>query len=111
MQSIRSTFSGVEFTNKAAGFEGPTQLRGEAQRRQWQSINKTWWEATPMRYDWREALTAPVGTKACFEEIDSQFLARKTFSKSAPASEHTLNPSLLTANHLPESTLPRQRQL
>ena len=28
-----------------------------------------------MRYDWREALTAPVGTKAYFEEIDSRFFA------------------------------------
>ena len=28
-----------------------------------------------MRYDWREALHAPVGTKAYFEEIDFRFLA------------------------------------
>jgi ubiquinone/menaquinone biosynthesis C-methylase UbiE len=28
-----------------------------------------------MRYDWREALAAPVGAKAYFEEIDSRFLA------------------------------------
>jgi ubiquinone/menaquinone biosynthesis C-methylase UbiE len=28
-----------------------------------------------MRYDWREALTAPVGTKAYFEELDSRFLS------------------------------------
>jgi hypothetical protein len=33
-----------------------------------------WWEITPMRYDWREPLVAPVGTKAYFEEIDSRFL-------------------------------------
>ena len=28
-----------------------------------------------MRYDWRELLTAPVGTKAHFKELDSRFLA------------------------------------
>jgi len=76
MQSTTNNFSGTEFTNKAAGFQRPTQLPcDEAQRREWQSINKMWWEATPMRYDWREALDAPVGTKAYFEEVDSRFLA------------------------------------
>ena len=75
MQSTPKNFSGAEFTNKATEFLGPTQLpRDEAQRRTWQSINKMWWETTPMRYDWRESLAAPVGTKAYFEEIDSRFL-------------------------------------
>jgi ubiquinone/menaquinone biosynthesis C-methylase UbiE len=68
--------SGTEFHNKAVGFQGPTQLPcDEAQRRTWQSSNRAWWESTPMRYDWREPLTVPVGTKAYFEEIDSRFLA------------------------------------
>jgi ubiquinone/menaquinone biosynthesis C-methylase UbiE len=75
-QSTTNNFSDSEFTNKAGGFRGPTQLPcDEAQRCKWQSINKTWWEATPMRYDWREALSAPVGTKAYFEEVDARFLA------------------------------------
>ncbi|MBV8525858.1 MAG: class I SAM-dependent methyltransferase [Acetobacteraceae bacterium] len=69
-------FSGTEFRNKAAGFQGPTQLPyDEAQRSNWQSANRVWWESTPMRYAWREPLTAPVGTKAYFEELDSRFLA------------------------------------
>jgi ubiquinone/menaquinone biosynthesis C-methylase UbiE len=74
-QPTAKNFSGVEFNNKAVGFRGPTQLPcDEAQRRNWQSTNRRWWEATPMRYDWREPLTAPAGTKAYFEEVDSRFL-------------------------------------
>jgi len=76
IQPIAKNFSGTEFKNKAAGFQGPTQLPcDEAQRRKWQSVNRAWWESTPMRYDWREPLTAPVATKAFFEELDSRFLA------------------------------------
>jgi SAM-dependent methyltransferase len=75
IQPTEKNFSGTEFNNKAAEFRGPTQLpRDEAQRRKWQSLNRVWWESTPMRYDWREPLTAPVGTKAYFEELDSRFL-------------------------------------
>ena len=69
-------FSGTEFGNKAAGFDAPTQLpQDEAQRRQWQSANKEWWEATPMRYDWRDEITAPPGTEVYFKEIDRRFLS------------------------------------
>jgi ubiquinone/menaquinone biosynthesis C-methylase UbiE len=69
-------FSGTEFANKAVGFDEPTQLpRDDAQRRQWQSANKTWWESTPMRYDWRDEITASPGTEAYFIEIDRRFLS------------------------------------
>jgi ubiquinone/menaquinone biosynthesis C-methylase UbiE len=75
-QSNMQKFRGAEFKNKVTGFRTPTQLpRDEAQRGNWQSMNRAWWESTPMRYDWREALHAPVGTKAYFEEIDCRFLA------------------------------------
>jgi ubiquinone/menaquinone biosynthesis C-methylase UbiE len=73
-------FSGTEFGNKAVGFDKPTQLpRDDAQRRQWQSANKNWWESTPMRYDWRDEITAAPGTETYFAEIDRRFLcsARK----------------------------------
>jgi ubiquinone/menaquinone biosynthesis C-methylase UbiE len=74
-QPTTTSFSGSEFHAKAAGFHGPTQLpNNEAQRHEWQSSNRAWWESTPMRYDWREPLTAPVGTKAYFEEIDFRLL-------------------------------------
>jgi ubiquinone/menaquinone biosynthesis C-methylase UbiE len=73
-------FSGVEFGNKAVGFDRPTQLpRDDAQRQQWQSANKIWWESTPMRYDWRDEIVAPPNSKDYFAEIDRRFLwsARK----------------------------------
>jgi SAM-dependent methyltransferase len=66
--------------NKAAGFAGPTQLpRDEEEHRRWQAANKAWWEAAPMRYDWREELIETPGTAGYFEEIDRRFLesARK----------------------------------
>lgn len=69
-------FSGSGFGNKADGFDGPTQLpRDDAQRGQWQSANRAWWESTPMRYDWRDQINAPIGTEAYFAEIDRRFLA------------------------------------
>ena len=45
------------FETKAAGFERPIQLpRDEEERRRWQMANRAWWEAAPMRYDWRAEL-------------------------------------------------------
>jgi ubiquinone/menaquinone biosynthesis C-methylase UbiE len=68
--------SETEFGNKAVGFDAPTQLpRDEAQRGRWQSANRTWWESTPMRYDWRDEIVAPLGSEAYFIEIDRRFLA------------------------------------
>jgi SAM-dependent methyltransferase len=69
-------FSGTEFGNKAVGFDNPTQSpRDDAERGQWQSANRTWWESTPMRYDWRDEIVAPLGSEAYFIEIDRRFLA------------------------------------
>src|SRR5262249_48509972 len=71
-----NNFSGTEFANKAIGFDAPTQLpRDEEQHGQWQSANKAWWESTPMRYDWREAISAQPGSEAYFNEIDRRFLS------------------------------------
>ena len=73
---IMKNFSGTGFGNKAVGFNSPTQLpRDDAQRRQWQSANRIWWEATPMRYDWRDAIVTPPGSEAYFIEIARRFLA------------------------------------
>ena len=67
--------SGTEFGNKATGFDEPTQLpHDDAQRSQWQSANRTWWESTPMRYDWREGLTEIPGSEEYFNEVDRRFL-------------------------------------
>jgi ubiquinone/menaquinone biosynthesis C-methylase UbiE len=73
---VSANFQKGEFGNKAAGFYSPTQLPGdEAERRRWQDNNKAWWEATPMRYDWREHIDESPSTKAYFEEIDRRFLS------------------------------------
>jgi ubiquinone/menaquinone biosynthesis C-methylase UbiE len=70
-----NNFTGTDFDNKAIGFHRPTQLpRDDAQRSQWQSANRTWWESTPMRYDWREDISEIPGSKSYFVEIDRRFL-------------------------------------
>ena len=66
---------GTEF-DKAVGFDEPTRLpRDEAQRRDWQAANRQWWEARPMRYDWREDIAAAPGTPEYFREVDRRFLS------------------------------------
>lgn len=73
---MSGTVSDGKFKHKAAGFQAPTQLPAdEEQRRQWQLANKSWWELTPMRYDWREGLTSITGTKEFFAEIDERFFS------------------------------------
>jgi len=73
---MEKNFSGSAFGNKVEGFDEPTQLpRDEAQRREWQSANKAWWESTPMRYDWREQIGATPGTEEYFREIDARFFS------------------------------------
>lgn len=84
-------FFDCRFGNKASGFDSPTQLpRGEEQRQQWHSANKTWWESSPMRYDWRNELPAAPGSKEYFGEIDRRFFRpqrnscrRKAFRSTA----------------------------
>lgn len=62
------------FETKAAGFEQPIQLpRDEEERRRWQTANRAWWEAAPMRYDWRAGLNESAGSEAYFKEIDRRF--------------------------------------
>jgi len=72
------------FKTKAVGFDQPTQLpRDAAEHERWQSANRAWWEAAPMRYDWRVELDEGVGTKAYFLEIDRRFLeSAKGYSSS-----------------------------
>jgi ubiquinone/menaquinone biosynthesis C-methylase UbiE len=69
-------FTGRTFANKAAGFDNPIQLpTTNVERAQWQLANKVWWEATPMRYDWRNSVPFEPGTREYYEEIDRRFLA------------------------------------
>jgi SAM-dependent methyltransferase len=75
MATLALNFTGIEFANKAEGFNRPTQLPSdEAERRRWQAANAAWWRSTPMRYDWREKVPFAPGTKEYFEEIDRRFL-------------------------------------
>ena len=68
-------FSGHAFVNKAPGFESPTMLpKDDVERVAWQKSNKAWWETTPMRYDWREAVALEPYSRPYFEEIDRRFL-------------------------------------
>lgn len=69
-------FTGTEFGNKVGTFTKPTQLpKDETQQAQWQASNKGWWEATPMRYDWREKIDAEPGTEAYYREVDARFFS------------------------------------
>ena len=85
MTYLLPSSSGLSFGNKAPGFDRPAQLpRDEAERRRWQAANKAWWEAAPMRYDWREQLAQNPGSEAYFKEIDRRFFAALVPAQAAP---------------------------
>jgi SAM-dependent methyltransferase len=66
----------MNFNYDTAGCDHPTRLPGDdAERDRWQALNRAWWEAAPMRYDWREELAAAPGSPAYFSEIDRRFLS------------------------------------
>jgi ubiquinone/menaquinone biosynthesis C-methylase UbiE len=69
-------FDGQRFGGKAEGFESPTQLpRDERQSWDWQETNRSWWERSPMRYDWQEGIEESPGEARYFDEIDRRFFA------------------------------------
>ena len=71
---MNDNFDSSSFRNKAAGFEDPVQLPNSGDiARKWQDANKSWWEKTPMRYDWRESIASQMGTIAYYEEVDRRF--------------------------------------
>lgn len=55
------------------GYSSPTELPTEERRADWQQRNRAWWDAHPMRYDWREALGLPEFSLAFYREIDRRF--------------------------------------
>lgn len=72
---MADNFDDSAFRNKAAGFDAPAQNpANEDAARQWQAANKSWWEKTPMRYDWRESIGSPAGTREYYAEIDRRFV-------------------------------------
>lgn len=75
MRKPSSNFTGKAFVNKVADFTSPTMLPlTNEQRTNWQQANKAWWEATPMRYDWRDPLPFDEYTQEYYNEIDKRFL-------------------------------------
>jgi hypothetical protein len=62
------------------GFHGPTATppRPDDQR-EWQRRNRSWWEAHPMRYDWRQPVAAPEFSREFFQEIDRRHFADAAF--------------------------------
>jgi len=76
---------------KAAGFESPTAVpSSQLQHDQWQNANRTWWEAHPMRYDWRQPLSGAPGGLAWFQEIDRRLFEATMLPPGAHPFEHLL---------------------
>ena len=76
MSENNTNFTGRAFANKAEGFETPTMLpRDDGERAAWQKANRDWWEATPMRYDWRESVEVEPNSREFYMEIDRRFLS------------------------------------
>lgn len=75
-EESQPNFTGQNFSNKVDGFQRPTQLpSNETERSSWQNANKSWWEASPMRYDWRESIPFEAGTREYYEEVDRRFFS------------------------------------
>jgi SAM-dependent methyltransferase len=55
------------------GFTSPTGLPPEDHRSEWQRRNRSWWEANPMRYDWKEELGLEEYSAEFYKEIDRRF--------------------------------------
>ncbi len=59
---------------KVQGLKSPVQLpESESIAKEWQALNRAWWEEAPMRYDWNKTIGAQFGTRDYFEEIDRRF--------------------------------------
>ena len=60
--------------NTPQGFDSPgalphDQLEAEA----WQESNQTFWENSPMRYDWKKTVGAAEFSREFYDEIDQRF--------------------------------------
>jgi ubiquinone/menaquinone biosynthesis C-methylase UbiE len=67
--------SNSPFATNPRGFDSPTQLPAtQEEAAEWQEANRTFWETTPMRYDWKERIGAAEFSNEFYDEIDSRFL-------------------------------------
>lgn len=55
------------------GYSSPTGLPSDDVRGEWQQRNRSWWEQHPMRYDWKDKLSAREFSREFYEEIDRRF--------------------------------------
>ena len=57
-------------------FQGNDALpTSQEQSKEWQNINKSWWEKNSMRYDFTEKIHYEEFTKEFYEEIDKRFFS------------------------------------
>ena len=56
-----------------SGYGSPTSLPDDKQRAEWQRENRVWWEANPMRYDWKQSVGHPEFSREFYQEIDRRF--------------------------------------
>lgn len=69
------------------GFSSPTALPTDQGRPEWQKENRAWWEANPMRYDWKHGLGVSEFSSEFYQEIDRRFFedaARYMPARSRP---------------------------
>ena len=60
--------------SKVKNFDSPEKLpTSPDDAKAWQLANCTFWEQTPMRYDWKEEISVEQGSKEFFDEIDRRF--------------------------------------
>ncbi len=58
----------------AKNFNKPTALpMDDTEHESWQDSNRSWWEANPMRYDWRDSKPAEEFSKEFYQGIDRRF--------------------------------------
>lgn len=56
------------------GFESPLAVAESQQNVEaWQNANRTFWESSPMRYDWKESIGAEEYSAQFYDEIDQRF--------------------------------------
>jgi 2-polyprenyl-3-methyl-5-hydroxy-6-metoxy-1,4-benzoquinol methylase len=48
-----------------------------------QEHNRSWWNTTPMSYDWHEKIKLPEGSREFFDEVDARFYSSSPFYRSA----------------------------
>jgi SAM-dependent methyltransferase len=71
---------------KAEDFAAPTaRPESRVQREAWQQANRAWWEAHPMRYDWKQPLESEAGERAWYAEMDRRFFAAGVIPQRARA--------------------------